>query len=174
MKRKVDAHMIAVMGLLIALMVVLSQILGFETSYINTTADHGYAVWSVLDSSWLLISRYRRNGDFSKISLLFRLYHQCLRWWTDLWLLLLSERSHIKTSGDGRLVKYTFNNLDLNTDLVSYDAEYSFDKLGDLVGPLAKSSHHVPDTNCVDLHRRACGTIQTADPTVRLTSKKER
>ena len=32
MKRKVDAHMIAVMGLLIALMVVLSQILGFETA----------------------------------------------------------------------------------------------------------------------------------------------
>ncbi|MGF2057949.1 folate family ECF transporter S component [Enterococcus innesii] len=37
MKRKVDAHMIAVMGLLIALMVVLSQILGFETSYIKIT-----------------------------------------------------------------------------------------------------------------------------------------
>ena len=36
MKRKVDAHMIAVMGLLIALMVVLSQILGFETSYIKS------------------------------------------------------------------------------------------------------------------------------------------
>ncbi|OTE88848.1 folate ECF transporter, partial [Escherichia coli] len=37
MKRKVDAHMIAVMGLLIALMVVLSQILGFETSYLKIT-----------------------------------------------------------------------------------------------------------------------------------------
>lgn len=37
MKRKVDAHMIAVMGLLIALMVVLSQILGFETAYLKLT-----------------------------------------------------------------------------------------------------------------------------------------
>ncbi|OTN76655.1 hypothetical protein A5886_001733 [Enterococcus sp. 8G7_MSG3316] len=37
MKRKVDAHMIATMGLLIALMVVLSQILGFETPYIKLT-----------------------------------------------------------------------------------------------------------------------------------------
>ena len=37
MKRKVDAHMIAIMGLLIALMVVLSQILGFETAYIKLT-----------------------------------------------------------------------------------------------------------------------------------------
>lgn len=37
MKRKVDAHMITVMGLLIALMVILSQILGFETAYIKIT-----------------------------------------------------------------------------------------------------------------------------------------
>lgn len=37
MKRKVDAHMISVMGLLIALMVVLSQILGFETQFLKIT-----------------------------------------------------------------------------------------------------------------------------------------
>lgn len=37
MKKKVDAHMIAIMGLLIALMAVLSQVLGFETPYIKLT-----------------------------------------------------------------------------------------------------------------------------------------
>lgn len=39
MKQKVDAYMIAVMGLLIALMVVLSQIFGFETQLLKITFD---------------------------------------------------------------------------------------------------------------------------------------
>lgn len=37
MKRKVDAHMIAIMGLLIALMVILSQVLGIETQFVKLT-----------------------------------------------------------------------------------------------------------------------------------------
>lgn len=39
MKKKIDAHMIATMGLLVALMVVLSQIFGFETQLIKITFD---------------------------------------------------------------------------------------------------------------------------------------
>lgn len=37
MKRKVNAHMITTMGLLIALMVVLSRIIGFESQYLKIT-----------------------------------------------------------------------------------------------------------------------------------------
>ena len=35
MKKKIDAHIIATMGLLIGLMVVLSQVLGFETQLLK-------------------------------------------------------------------------------------------------------------------------------------------
>ncbi|MEG3033765.1 MAG: folate family ECF transporter S component, partial [Enterococcus sp.] len=37
MKRKVDAYMIAIMAMLIALMVVLSQVFGFETQLLKIT-----------------------------------------------------------------------------------------------------------------------------------------
>ncbi|MGM0123400.1 hypothetical protein IGI37_000766 [Enterococcus sp. AZ194] len=37
MKRKIDGRMIAIMGLLIAMMVVLSQVLGFELQFIKIT-----------------------------------------------------------------------------------------------------------------------------------------
>ena len=39
MKKKIDAHIIATMGLLIGLMVVLSQVLGFETQLLKITFD---------------------------------------------------------------------------------------------------------------------------------------
>ena len=148
MKRKVDAHMIAVMGLLIALMVVLSQILGFETSYIKIT----FSFVPQLIMGMLF-------GPF----------------WTAVGSSLADIAGMVIFPKSAYFFGFTINAF-VGGLIYGYFfyAEYSFDKLGDLVGPLAKSSHHVPDTNCVDLHRRACGTIQTADPTVRLTSKKER
>ncbi|BCA84580.1 folate ECF transporter [Enterococcus saigonensis] len=39
LKKKIDAHFIATMGLLIGLMVVLSQVLGFETQLLKITFD---------------------------------------------------------------------------------------------------------------------------------------
>ena len=51
-KHRLDARMIAIMGLLIALMVTLSRLVAIETPFIKisvtSTSDHGHSFWSFL------------------------------------------------------------------------------------------------------------------------------
>ncbi len=170
MKRKVDAHMIAVMGLLIALMVVLSQILGFETSYIKITFSFVPQLimgmlfgpfWTAVGSS---LADIAGMVIFPKSAYFFGFTINAFVGGLIYGYFFYRKEVTLKRAATVVLLNTILITLILTPIWLAMMLNI----------PLAKSSHHVPDTNCVDLHRRACGTIQTADPTVRLTSKKER
>ncbi len=140
--------MIAVMGLFDCLNGRLVANLGFETSISKITFSFVPQLimgmlFGPLDSSWLLISRYRRNGDFSKSAYFFGFTINAFVGGLIYGYFFYRKEVTLKRAAMVVLLNTLLITLILTPIWLAMMLNIP-DKLGDLVGPLAK--HNVPDT----------------------------
>lgn len=57
----------------------------------------------------------------------------------------------METGSNNGLAEYPSDHIDFDTDLVGNDAEYSINKLGNLVGSIDESCYHVSYSDSFDL-----------------------